>query len=139
MTADDGPPEPTPPTTVVIADDDADIRALVAIAARRAGATVEACVGDGVQAWQAIEQTRPALAVLDVAMPGLTGLEICRLIRRNPGLTGTRILLLSASVHAVAVNDGMLAGADLYVEKPFGVRSLATRIGDLLRPGAGGP
>lgn len=138
MTAGGEPGQPTGrDVTVVIADDDTDIRDLVAIAARRSGATVCASVGDGALALQAIERIRPDLAVLDVSMPGMTGLEVCRQVRANPDLIGIRLLLLSASVHSVAIDDGMMAGADMYLEKPFAVKSLSARIRELLAPGGG--
>ena len=71
--------------TVVIADDDADIRALVKISAVRAVLDVISEVGDGDVALAAIRLFVPDLAILDVSMPGLTGLEICRVVRAEPG------------------------------------------------------
>jgi len=117
---------------VVIADDDADIRQLVGVAVRRAGACVGASVADGVAAWQVIRDLEPDLAILDVAMPRMSGLQVCRSIRADPGIAGTRVMLLSAAVHPAAVEAGTAAGADLYGVKPFSPRSLAAQIHDLL-------
>ncbi len=125
-------PSPGSPPTVVIADDDADIRLLVGVAARRAGASIEATVSNGAAALQAIRAIRPDLAILDVAMPELTGLEVCRSLRMDPATAHTRVMLLSAAVHQDAIRAGSDAGADLYVHKPFSPRSLAGQIEELL-------
>ena len=117
---------------VVIADDDADIRHLVGVAVHRAGATVGASVADGAAAWQAILDIGPDLAILDVAMPRMSGLQVCRSVRAEPGISGTRVLLLSAAVHPTAIEAGLAAGADLYSHKPFSPRSLTRQIRDLL-------
>jgi len=117
---------------VVIADDDADIRHLVGVAVKRAGARTGASVADGAAAWQAIREIEPELAILDVAMPKMSGLQVCRSVRANPGTAGTRVLLLSAAVHPTAVEAGLAAGADVYSLKPFSPRSLAVQIKDLL-------
>lgn len=114
--------------TVVIADDDADIRTLVAIAARKAGLTVLAAVGDGDAALVAVRDSVPDLAILDVAMPGLSGLEICRLIRADASLDRVRILLVSASVDEASIRAGMAAGAAEYLSKPFSPRELTARL-----------
>jgi DNA-binding response OmpR family regulator len=112
------------PRRVVVADDDADIRALVAISAARAGYEVVASVEDGDRAWNAIREFRPDLAILDVAMPGLTGLEVCRLVRAEGALDNIPVLLLSAAVDEAARVAGREAGATDYLAKPFSPRAL---------------
>ena len=87
---------------------------------------------DGAAAWQAILDIGPDLAILDVAMPRMSGLQVCRAVRADPGIAGTRVLLLSAAVHPTAIEAGLAAGADLYSHKPFSPRSLATQIRNLL-------
>jgi DNA-binding response OmpR family regulator len=109
---------------VVVADDDADIRALVSISARKAGLDVVASVEDGVKAWEAIQEFVPDLAILDVAMPGMTGLEVCRLVRADPTLTAIPVLLLSAAVDEASRAAGAEAGAFDYLAKPFSPRAL---------------
>jgi DNA-binding response OmpR family regulator len=113
-----------PARRVVVADDDADIRALVTISAKRAGLEVVASVGDGEQALSAITELRPDLVILDVAMPGLTGLEVCSQVQRNPDLAGIPVLLLSAAVDEAARAAGREAGATDYLAKPFSPRAL---------------
>ena len=115
-------------STVVIADDDADIRALVKISAVRAGLTVIAEAVDGDEALAAIRLLVPELAILDVSMPGLTGLEICRVVRADSALDGVQILLVSAAADETSIAAGMRAGAADYLSKPFSPRELASRL-----------
>lgn len=110
--------------TVVVADDDADIRELIRIAVVRAGLTLLASVGDGASALSAIKQHRPDLAILDIAMPEMTGIEVCRAARADPESGDLRILLLSASVDENAQSVGKEAGADHFIAKPFSPRAL---------------
>lgn len=121
---------------VVIADDDPDIRRLVELAAHRAGTTILASVDDGARALAAIREHHPVAAILDVAMPKLTGLQVCAAVRADPRVSGTRLMLLSAAVHPAAVTAGYDAQADLYASKPFSPRSLAVQIADLVAQGA---
>ena len=114
--------------TVVIADDDNDIRALVRISATKAGLDVVAVAADGDQALAEIRRLVPDVAILDVAMPGLSGLEVCRSVRAEPALAGVRILLLSASVDEATMAAGMTAGAADYLSKPFSPRELAAQL-----------
>jgi DNA-binding response OmpR family regulator len=110
--------------TVVVADDDTDIRELVVITARRAGLDVVAAVPDGDAALAAIREHRPDLAILDVSMPGHSGFDICRAVRADTTLDETRLLLLSASVDEKAQAVGRDAGADHFLPKPFSPRAL---------------
>jgi DNA-binding response OmpR family regulator len=116
--------------TVVIADDDADIRRLVTISAARAGLEVVADVADGDEALEWIRQVIPDLAILDVSMPGRTGIEICELVRADPLLIGVHVLLLSASAGESAIAAGLAAGAAGYLPKPFSPRELAARLAE---------
>jgi len=118
---------------VVVADDDADIRALVAIAMRRAGIELVADVATGDAALTAIREHRPDIVILDVSMPGMTGLEVTAEIRADESLTGIRIFLLSAGVTEAAIQAGKDAGADEYLIKPFSPRELASRISDAIK------
>ena len=117
---------------VVLADDDAAIRGLVEVAVRKAGAVVAASVGDGAAAVAAVRAEEPDLAVLDVSMPVRGGLEACQQIRADGRFAALPVIMLSAAVHPAAVQSGMAAGADLYLEKPFSPRALAATIRELL-------
>ncbi len=104
--------------TVLIADDEPSLRLLAhaTIASDRC-MVVEAADGD--QAWQLIQEHQPAVALLDVQMPGRTGVELTRAIKSDPSLTSTRVILLSAKAQATDVAAGLTAGADHYLTKPF--------------------
>ena len=113
---------------VLVADDEDDIRALVALAVGKAGCDVVASVADGTAALDAARAELPDLAVLDVSMPGATGLEVCAALRADPLTAGIRILLLSAGASLEDVAAGLAAGADAYLAKPFQVSGLVHHV-----------
>ena len=113
---------------VLVADDEDDIRELVRLAVRRAGCAVVAEVADGTAALAAARAQLPDLAVLDVSMPGATGLEVCTALRADPRTAGVRVLLLSAGASADDIARGLAAGADSYLAKPFSVAGLVERV-----------
>ena len=118
-------------TVVLVADDDADIRDLVAFKLEQAALEVVA-VGDGESALEQARVRQPALAVLDVSMPGLSGIDVCRMLRADPSTSGMLIIMLTARVQEQDVEGGFSAGADDYVTKPFSPRELVSRIQALL-------
>ncbi len=124
-------------TVVLVADDDADIRDLVAFKLEQAGLEVVA-VEDGEAALEQARAQQPALAVLDISMPGLSGIDVCRMLRADPATAGMLIIMLTARVQEQDVEGGFSAGADDYVTKPFSPRELVARIRAVLRrvPGA---
>jgi CheY-like chemotaxis protein len=105
--------------TVLIADDEPSLRLLVQATLESDDYTiVEASDGD--EAWALLQQHRPSVALLDIQMPGLTGLELARAIKANPAhFDGTQVILLTSKAQAADVAAGMAAGADLYLTKPF--------------------
>ena len=118
-------------TVVLVADDDADIRDLVAFKLEQAGFEVVA-VEDGHTALEQARDRHPTLAVLDVSMPGLSGIDVCRMLRADPATAGMLIIMLTARVQEQDVEGGFSAGADDYVTKPFSPRELVSRIQALL-------
>jgi DNA-binding response OmpR family regulator len=116
---------------VLVADDEDDIRGLVCLAVRRAGCTVVAEAADGPAALDAARTTVPDLAVLDVSMPGATGLEVCTTLRAEAPTAGVRVLLLSAGASPEDVARGLASGADSYLAKPFTVAGLVARVREL--------
>jgi len=117
--------------TVVIADDEPSVRMLV-----QATMEVDSVdlieAADGEEAWSLIQKHRPALVLLDVRMPGRTGLEILHAIKADPELTGTKVILLTASAQESDINAGLLAGADFYLTKPFSPRELLSKVDEAL-------
>jgi DNA-binding response OmpR family regulator len=122
--------------SVIVADDDPDIRTLVAMAVTRAGLELIDELPDGESAWEAIQTFIPDLVVLDVSMPGKSGLELARLIRANSRLEGIRVVLLSAGVDDVSRQSGLDAGANDYLTKPFSPRELAATLTKVAAEGA---
>ena len=116
---------------VLVADDEEDIRALVCLAVRKAGAAEVTAVADGAAALAAARSGLPDLAVLDVSMPGASGLEVCAALREDPATAGIRILLLSAGASLDDVARGLAAGADAYLAKPFSVAGLVHQVRQL--------
>jgi DNA-binding response OmpR family regulator len=116
---------------VLVADDEDDIRGLVCLAVAKAGCTVIGSVADGDLALSTARSELPDLAVLDVSMPGATGLEVCGALRRDPATAGIRILLLSAGASPDDVARGLAAGADAYLAKPFQVSALVREVTEL--------
>lgn len=117
--------------TVLIADDEPSMRLLVR-------ATIESDqyevleAGDGEEAWNLIREHKPSVVLLDVQMPGRTGLEVLALIRSDPSLSATRVIMLTAKALKVDMELGLTAGADLYLTKPFSPLDLLTRVDEAL-------
>jgi len=116
---------------IVVADDDGDIRDLVEFKLTTLGHQI-VTVADGSSAVDACRTTRPDLAVLDVMMPGLTGLEAVRELRSNPALKDIPVILLTARAQQSDVQTGFDCGADDYITKPFSPKELASRVEALL-------
>ena len=116
--------------TVLIADDDPDLVALVARRLSNAGYTV-ITASDGEEALRMAEEHLPDLAVLDVMMPKLTGLDVTHRLRENPETQHILVMLISAGFQNNEI-WGLPAGADDYVKKPFGPQELPNRVQAML-------
>jgi CheY-like chemotaxis protein len=117
--------------TVLIADDESSIRLLV-------HATIESDdykvveAADGAQAWAMAQELKPSLVLLDVQMPGRSGLEVLRSIKADPDLKATRVILLTSKAQERDIEVGLIAGADFYLTKPFSPLDLLTRVEEAL-------
>lgn len=113
---------------ILVADDSIVSRHLLDATLRRWGyEVVIAC--DGNEAWQLLQQNdAPNLAILDWMMPGMTGLEVCRLVRQQAHEPYTYILLLTSKSLKEDLIEGMEAGADDYITKPFDQHELKVRL-----------
>ncbi len=121
----------TTASRVLVVDDDRDIRELVSRKLSRAGHAVTS-VPDGAAALAAVRTEVPDIVVLDVSMPGLSGLDVCRALRTDPATATVPVILLTARVQNGDVANGFAAGADDYVVKPFSPRELVNRVAAVL-------
>ncbi|MBI3826804.1 MAG: response regulator [Candidatus Rokubacteria bacterium] len=111
--------------TVLIVDDEPNIVELVRVTLEDDHVRVVIAV-DAETALARAAEARPDLILLDVQLPDRSGLEVCRLLRRDPRFTRTRIVMLTAASQQADVGRGLAAGADVYLTKPFSpVRLLA--------------
>jgi DNA-binding response OmpR family regulator len=116
---------------VLVADDEEDIRALVAFRLKRAGYEV-ITAADGAEALTLATSRLPDLVVLDMMMPKATGLEVTRSLRGQDTTKDIPVILLTARAQEADVASGFEAGADEYVKKPFSPKALELRIQALL-------
>jgi signal transduction histidine kinase/CheY-like chemotaxis protein len=128
--ADDEPISSEPSATsrahILVVDDNADMREYVARILRKHW-TVETA-GDGATALEAARARRPDLVLSDVMMPGIDGFALVRELRADPRIATTPIMLLSARAGEEAAAEGLRAGADDYLVKPFSASALVVRI-----------
>jgi DNA-binding response OmpR family regulator len=121
----DGTPKPANEWTVLVAEDDADIRELLTWQLELAGYhTVQA--HDGPSSLAAVAREHPDAIILDVTLPGLSGIDVCFQLRADARTNRTQVLMLSGRIKNDDVDLAMAMGADVYMTKPF-------RIEDLLR------
>jgi CheY-like chemotaxis protein len=120
--------------TILIADDDDDVLELVQLSLRPGGYRL-IVAHDGDEAMQAARQHRPALAVLDVTMPGMTGYEVVEAIRADPEIRHIPVFLLTARAQQADIEHGLALGADEYISKPFKPRDLRARVESVLASG----
>lgn len=118
--------------TVLIADDESSIRLLVHATIESDDYTVVEAA-DGAQAWALTQELKPSLVLLDVQMPGQSGLEVLRSIKADPDLKGTRVILLTSKAQERDIEVGLIAGADFYLTKPFSPLDLLTRVEEALQ------
>jgi DNA-binding response OmpR family regulator len=119
-------------TRVLVVEDDPDIAELVARYLERAGYAVER-VSSGRDALDAVRAKAPDLIVLDVMLPHVDGLEVCRLLRANEHTASISIIMLTARAEESERIVGLEMGADDYLAKPFSPNELVARVRALLR------
>lgn len=122
-------------STILIIDDDADIRDVVRIALAQAGFQTEEA-GDGRSGLVAADRIKPDLIVLDIGLPEMDGLEVCRTLRVSSDVP---ILFLTAQGDEIDRIIGLEMGADDYLAKPFSPRELVARVKAILRRGGSVP
>jgi DNA-binding response OmpR family regulator len=112
---------------IVVIDDDEDLQAFVEFHLKKGRHTVLAA-RNGFEGIELVEQHRPELIILDVMMPGLDGVDICKRLKRNEEIAQIPVIFLSAKRKAVERIRGIESGGDAYITKPFSMAELAQAI-----------
>ncbi len=123
---------------ILVVDDEQEIQQLIDYTLRKEGYRV-LCVGSAEAALAEVRRNRPDLVILDLMLPGMDGLEVCRRLRREPETAELPIVILSAKGEEADIVAGLELGADDYVTKPFRPRVLVARIRAVLRRRQSGP
>ena len=122
-------------TRVLIVEDEQDIAGLIKHTLERGGDTRADVVSSGDAALKAVLDQPPDLIILDLNLPVIGGLEVCRILRARPGTARVPIIMLTAKTSEADRVNGLDVGADDYVTKPFSLRELAARVRAVLRRG----
>ena len=117
---------------ILVVDDEAHILELISYNLKASGYTVQTALS-GEEALESLEAVQPALILLDLMLPGIDGLEVCRRVKDDPRTAGVPIIMLTARGDEVDKVLGLELGADDYITKPFSVRELIARVKSLLR------
>ena len=114
---------------ILVVDDDPSLAEMLTIVLRGEGFDT-AVIGDGTQALTAVRELRPDLVLLDLMLPGMNGIDVCRVLRADSGVP---IVMLTAKTDTVDVVLGLESGADDYIVKPFKPKELVARMRARLR------
>ncbi len=117
--------------SILIVDDDAGMLALTSLMLERAGFSVQKA-SSGLEALELAERSAPDLFLLDIMMPDMNGIELCKRIRSSPRMRHTPVVLLSAHTDRDIVASGFEAGATEYLAKPVSHKVLVTKIKGIL-------
>jgi DNA-binding response OmpR family regulator len=130
---------PGPRARVLVVEDEHDIAALITHALQRGGDLQVESVASGDAALKAIAERTPDLIILDLNLPVVDGLEVCRMLRSRPSTAATPIIMLTARTMESDRVTGLDLGADDYITKPFSLRELAARVRAVMRRGRTSP
>jgi CheY-like chemotaxis protein len=117
---------------VLVVDDDRVIQQLLEVNLELEGYEVVATASDGREALDKIAELKPDLVILDIMMPKMDGLEVCRHLKADPSLAKIPVVLLSARAQDLDVREGLDIGADAYLTKPFDPVELLEVVGRLV-------
>jgi len=124
--------------SILVVEDEADIQDLIVRTLTREGYPVQAA-GTGEDARDMIKASPPSLVLLDLMLPGIDGLELCRILKRDSATEGIPIMMLTAKGEESDIVAGLELGADDYMTKPFSPNVLLARIRAVLRRGVKPP
>lgn len=116
---------------VLVVDDDEEFRRLVRLTLEFAGLEVWEA-RDGFDALDMLRDRQPSLVLLDVMMPRMDGLTLCRTLRADPNLAHLPVVMISGKTDPRSIDQGLASGVDEYITKPFGIKDLVKRVRALL-------
>jgi two-component system alkaline phosphatase synthesis response regulator PhoP len=123
------------PTRVLVVEDEQDIAGLIKHTIEKIGGMEVEVVETGDAALRVVTEREPDLIILDLNLPVLSGLEVCRILRGRPATASVPIIMLTARTSESDRVTGLDLGADDYITKPFSLRELAARVRAVLRRG----
>ena len=126
-------------TRILVVEDEPDIAGLIKHTLERDGAASVSIAATGDDALKSVTAELPDLLILDLNLPGVSGTEVCRILRARPATMGLPIIMLTARTGETDRVAGLDLGADDYVTKPFSLRELAARVRAVLRRRQQGP
>ena len=118
--------------TILVVEDEPGIQELISYGLRQAGHEIF-CAGDAEQAMKLVNDVLPDLVLLDWMLPGMSGIELAKILRRTPRTKNIPIIMLTARSEECDKISGLEIGADDYITKPFSTRELVARIKAVLR------
>ena len=122
-----------PGKNILIVEDERDVIDLLTLNLRRVGGFIISTANDGVAGLDKALHEKPALIILDLMLPGISGLELCRMLKSGPATRDIPVLMLTAKAQELDRVTGLEFGADDYVTKPFSPREVVLRIQAILR------
>jgi two-component system phosphate regulon response regulator PhoB len=125
-----------PGKSILIVEDERDVIDLLTLNLRRAGGFTVVTATDGVSGLQKAREEKPALIILDLMLPGISGLELCKMLKSETQTRDIPVLMLTAKAEEIDRILGLEFGADDYVTKPFSPREVILRIQAILRRGS---
>ncbi|GCD12699.1 response regulator transcription factor [Clostridium tagluense] len=117
---------------ILVVDDEEHIQELIRFNLEKSGYKV-ICAGDGIEAIKLVKEQLPQLMLLDLMLPGMDGLDVCKEIRKDSSMANMPIIMITAKGEEIDKIIGLELGADDYITKPFSVRELVARIKAILR------
>jgi DNA-binding response OmpR family regulator len=124
-------------TKILIVEDERDVVDLLALNLRKNGAYAVSIAGDGAAGLEKARAEKPALIIVDLMLPKISGLELCRILKSEAATRDIPILMLTAKAAEQDRVTGLESGADDYVTKPFSPREVILRVKAILRRGQG--
>src|ERR1700736_4016747 len=131
--------QPAPSKNILIVEDERDVVDLLVLNLRKAGGFAVSTASDGTTGLNKASSDKPSFVILDLMLPEMSGLEVCRVLKSDPATRHIPIMMLTAKAEEIDRIVGLEFGADDYVTKPFSPREVILRIQAILRRGDSTP